>query len=692
MGARVQTLKSIFTAETQPAEAGFAKMRAQTASFGQMAGGVFDGLGIGLKQFAGAAGLGAVIVTAGKTAIELEKMREESAQLEARFVGFAGSAAKAEAAMAAFDTAVGHAMTNDEKMAAAAQMTGLGLAATADEAAAMTQQALVLGMGVDELTQALETGRATGLVKYGIAVSDLKTKAEELQRANRNLSDQEAMAIAIKGQIAEKSRQIEAAGGQAATAIDQLANAWEDLKDAAADKVQLEVVIKGGTDVVSLMTDILRGPTAGAPEAVQASFDESALENAKRSLAEARQARADYVAELKLMEEQAHKAGGILPPNFGRDIELFDANVRKAEAAVQAAQDELTATRMAIAKATLANLDYGDSMAQMAEQAGTIAGAIGGVHTALADGDLYWAGWAGAAERAAANTMTAVRAVAGTTTGTFTVPSKTRWGLYADWAQPRVQQTAADDPVKAWQERMKAANRVVAKDAGVTWATAMQDAVGEFEGEFKSAMTGAISDSKGLLDLTPGGGNPNAPGANGFAEDIFRLQAFINDGSWGETAGKYGLDQAGATEVVKKFQSGMWDQSVLDVLNMDQLKEQIKQEQVAKQLMDALAADLAAETQGDPKLIKALLGMGGGGDGGQGAAASAAGLDLTGFTSGFLASVDQDIAANAADLEKRGAALWEKLGGGFVTAASKSGAFKSAVTALVEQALVDSLA
>lgn len=140
--------------------------------------------------------------------------------------------------------------------------------------------------------------------------------------------------------------------------------------------------------------------------------------------------------------------------------------------------------------------------------------------------------------------------------------------------------------------------------------------------------------------------------------------------------------QAGAKDLVGKFQSGIWDQSVMAAIDKDKLTEQIQQAQLGQTMMDAVAADLAKATQGDPKIIKAMLGMGEGTDG-----AATSQLGTTAITA-MLQGIDASLAANGGtDLTKRGELAWEKMETGFVGKAEKSVAFATAVERMVDNSL-----
>ncbi len=298
--------------------------------------GVLGQLGVsipGIGAVGLAAGVVAVGVAAGKAALGLEAMREESAQVEARFVGFTGSAGAAESALGAFDAAVGNALTRDEKMAAATQLLGLGLADTANDAAELTREALILGIDLDKLTQALETGRATGLVQYGISLTDMKNRAEELQRQTTGLSDTEAKAIAIKEQLAAKAQAVADAGGVAATAIQGLKNSWQDLLDTAAEKINLE----GG------LNDLTRG--VQALEAIISGKGKVASGDGPLSLLERI---ADYISPQKELTRATAEYDAALA-----DVKTAQADYDAAMAAGQTMEAESKALRLEVAKATL---------------------------------------------------------------------------------------------------------------------------------------------------------------------------------------------------------------------------------------------------------------------------------------------------------------------------------------------------
>lgn len=242
-------------------------LQSATSGAGAEVGGLRGGLnqltsmipGIG-PLIASAFSVAAVVAFAkaiSDTVLGLNAMREESAQIEARFIAFGGGAEKATAAFNLMDAAIGNAATRDEKMAAVARITSLELTKSAAETAELARQALVLGAAgasaeqkIESLTQILVTGRTMGLAQYGISVQSVTERVKELQAANSELSDIEAKQIAIREALAEKTDAVVAAGGRAAVATVELANAFEDLKDTIADKVNLDGIVDSLRNVV----------------------------------------------------------------------------------------------------------------------------------------------------------------------------------------------------------------------------------------------------------------------------------------------------------------------------------------------------------------------------------------------------------------------------------------------------------
>lgn len=256
-------------------------------------------------------------------------------------------------------------------------------------------------------------------------------------------------------------------------------------------------------------------------------------------------------------------------------------------------------------------------------------------------------------------------------------------GLISKGAALTLDTDTAYDIVQDREARLKESNKRVASD----YQRQMARAMGDLAREFESAMSKAQQFSIGLNDMRPGGAQGElAPGANGPFEDLYRLQAWLRDGSWSEVAQQYGLDQAGAADVVRKFQTGMWDDTVMAIVDKDQLKEQIRAAQIGQTLRDAVVADLASAGNADPALVKGLLGLGGSGTTPQAA------LDFGGDAAlAIVAAFDRDLLANGREIEDRGGAAWDALEKGIVERAKESQALYLAFKHLAERAIEEAL-
>lgn len=90
--------------------------------------------------------------------------------------------------------------------------------------------------------------------------------------------------------------------------------------------------------------------------------------------------------------------------------------------------------------------------------------------------------------------------------------------------------------------------------------------------EIESAFGSGSNFSKALGDLT--GGGPLAPGQGGPFEDIYRLQAWLKDNSWSETASKFGFgegDKDKVAAIIKDFQNRNYTPDVQRLIDQAKL-------------------------------------------------------------------------------------------------------------------------
>lgn len=616
----------------------------------------------------GALGVSAGVVTTvavlGKMAIGMDDARQKAANMRRELTAYAGSAAEAEAATQALIRATDGGLSRLDATAQASRLLSMGLADTAAEAGQLARMAVMLGDKTMSVQQRMESFNAMlanqsieRLDTFGISSGRARQRIEELQEAMPGLSREQAFVNTVLEIGAEKLRAVEAEGVTAATSVDKLTAAVADLKAAAADKIHVQIVVdtiaQGISNAAYAMSE------GGAAERAYG----QAFEQYRQAVERTNKAQADLAGWYA-------KINPLARTNY--EIKLQEAQAAEAAAL---AEYEVAQMMMQVADGTYQADDAGrayiETMRDTVPAALAASAALDAVEVSARKAALSRGAYLTQMGKKYLADREATRLAEGSYGSQMT-----------DFYKPiaAALNTGAEDLVADWITRVKDSSTEIASDAGIKMSDALKDA----SNDFRTAMQQGMNFSIGLSDLRPGGAQgPNAPGQNGAFEDIYRLQAFIQNGTWGETASKYGLDQAGAQELVSKFQQGIWDQTVMAAIDKTKLTEQIQQAQLGKTMMDAVAADLAQETGGDPKIIKAMLGLGGGTDG----TAGTAQLGTTAITA-MLQGIDASLAATGgADLTKRGEQAWEKMETGFVDKASKSVAFATAVEKMVENSL-----
>ena len=654
MGVTASRLRAVVTADTAQASADmrqFGQTVNDTAATSNKALSGLSSLVRGdlsgaFSMLAGGAaltGVAAAAIGITKVAVSMDDARQQAENMRKELTAYAGSASKAEAATQALVNATDGGISRLDATAQASRLLSMGLATTSDQVGQLSRMAVMLGDKTLSVEQRMESFNAMlanqsieRLDTFGISSGRVRQRIEELQAAMPGLSREQAFVNATLEIGAEKLKSVEAQGVTAATSMQKLGAALSDLKAAAADKIHVQIVVDTITKGVQGITEAINGP--GAQEA---------YDIAARSLAQAEQYLSDVTA---------------------RKTAVAYADYQQTLADAQAARDKAAAeaevARILLEHANGTNTTSDAERDYIAAMQGSAAATL----EAAAAQDVFNTARAGSVDWVAkARSVALVNRYEGMAGAQAAADEERARG----YALLRTLETRKNEETKA--------NQYVARD----YTTRMRSAINDLSSDFKSKLTEGMNFSVGLSDLRPGGSQGvNAPGMNGAFEDIYRLQAFIQNGTWGDTASKYGLDQAGAKDLVGKFQSGIWDQSVMGAIDKGKLTEQIQQAQLGKTMMDAVAADLAKETQGDPKIIKAMLGMGEGTDG-----AATSQLGTTAITA-MLQGIDASLAASGGtDLTKRGELAWEKMETGFIAKAEKSVAFATAVERMVDNSL-----
>lgn len=576
----------------------------------------------------------------------LNQMREESAQIEARFIAFGGGAAKATEALHAMDAAIGGAMTRDEKMAAVARITSLELTKSAQGTAELARQALLLGDAsasaeskIDSLTQILVTGRTIGLAQYGISAAAVNERVKELQAETSTLSDLEAKQIAIMEALATKADAVAAAGGRAATATKELANAWDDLKDTTADKINLDVGVSG-------LAEVLRAIEGGMQRGVQFNpFGNVAgqiitLIDAERQynamMVRANSATGDFADRL------ANAASATPPVAAGVDaISEALAGLRKSKDATDVNTVAMALFKGEITQAQIAALSLADALALVQGQ------------QAMAAGD-----WIGPT-RLEADTAAGQRKLAAI----------------------KEQEDAAKD--------LQTANERAAKATQAAWDKAFDAIANSAKSEFGKAQ----DQLKGLLpDMNLGG--ENKPGSNGPFENIFRAADVAAHGAASPWAAKLGLTQEEAKKIVSDFAQGFRTPEVRKLIDEAMLVDQTKQAQAAADSLTAWGNEIAAKAgvstalaAGNKAVANAIFG-----GTTKAAGKDSAGVQTTSYDAaakamldGFAASAQTQVsdATFGKDMAKIGRQTFTLFEGGALEAAQESQAMKAWIYAMV---------
>lgn len=151
-----------------------------------------------------------------------------------------------------------------------------------------------------------------------------------------------------------------------------------------------------------------------------------------------------------------------------------------------------------------------------------------------------------------------------------------------------------------WQRAQETANTKAASQ----WQQAYSAQISKVEGILDQGMTTSIK----LQDMRPGGAGGIGNDPNGPFAEIYRLQAWINDGTWAETAEKFGVkDKAQGAEIVKKFQTGMWDESVTKMIDEDKIKAAVLTEKQAEAFKKAFTEKIADVTGVGTDVVSAAI-------------------------------------------------------------------------------------
>lgn len=259
------------------------------------------------------------------------------------------------------------------------------------------------------------------------------------------------------------------------------------------------------------------------------------------------------------------------------------------------------------------------------------------------------------------------------------------------WNDALAKAAAAKAAAAAAAAEMNRANTGIANDYRSKMSSAIDRASSYMQSEFSAAQQASI----GLADQRPGGaGGVNAPGQNGAFEDIFRLQAWLNDGSWQETADKYAIaSREQAQAIVANFQSGNITPDVAKLIDTEALAAQARLKTAAEANYAAFAQAIAAKAGTDKTTAQTVLdnafGVGTAKAGDQTAAQKTGASAARALASAFQVEISgKDFAGQMIGY---GETVWGYAEKGIIDKAKTSKAFGAAIKLMVENVLASEL-
>lgn len=622
---------------------------AQTAqglaqSFGGELQGVLGGLGLGnLAGLATGAGIAAAAVGLAKVTGEAAQLGAQSLDTKRSFDSVMRSVGQGPALLGRLDQAAGGTITQLRLM----QLTNTALAGSSAQfgtafasalpkliegARAASQLNPELG-NAEFLFQSLVTGIKRGspmlIDNTGITLNLTEANeryAQSVGKAANELTEEEKKLALIDATLGGVDRLVQQAGGN----LDNMTSKQQQMKVATEElKTALgELVARPYTVVVQQVT---KG-VSGAAEATQRMSAAQTANNGAAPTEERLAAIDERIQQLKGDLEALD-----LPPNL---VTTTEREIDRLEALAQNVQRYGTATDEVRSK-----LDAYLGANQK------VAAAQDGLNSAVKMGDEaqigYWQSTLRAAEELRAQSLAAYQAAEGVAASAQAAreaakdydnasasmlglnsamsiapkaalpPSKTRWGLYGDWARPR-QDSGAGDLVGDWLARQTTAHKTAARDFGTQYKQAAQQLGRDIEG----CLSQAAANSRGLFDVSGGKNDPNAPGANGAFENLYRAADVAKNGSASPWAKALGLDQESAKKISQDFQNGIFSEGVTKLIDVDKLTAQIQGEQAAAEssakFADYIAKKLGVDGAGQlvaSKTFSAIAGgLAGGGD------------------------------------------------------------------------------
>lgn len=682
---QVNSALSKLSARTASTAASFNGLSRQTATAAnqmstQMAGaasGMRDalgGLGFSLPTL-GIAGIAAAGVGALRAADQLGKLGAQSLVTADSFDSVLASVGRGPEVLDALKTAASGTVSDLRLM----QLTNTALAGASKELggaftdaipkllqAARAANMLNPALGDTEfLFQSLVTGIKRGspmlIDNTGITLKlgeANETYAKKLGKSSDALTEEEKKVALLTATMEGADRLIQQVGGNLdnlTTSAQQSATAWQNLKSAIGEKLAPDVSAaqSGLANFLNNLTNIVSGKQPEIELRYRVTTD---LEQANMQLREAE-------AGLAKAAQQGTYLSGT----------------------TDAWQREVDEARVAVVEADIA----------MQRLDGTL-------------GQTGFDGWSDAGVQAALRVRDAALEASAALMGPFkpepvVIPEAKPASPYAFtgpnpklvgqkiWNDALAAEKTAKELADAQTTALNKANTGIANDYRSKMSSAIDRASSYMQSEFSAAQQASI----GLADQRPGGaGGVNAPGQNGAFEDIFRLQAWLNDGSWQETADKFGIaNKAQAQGLIANFQVGNITPDVAKLIDTEALVAQARLKTAAEANYAAFAQAIADKAGTDKTTAQTVLdgafGLGTAKTGDQTAAQKTGASAAQALASAFQVEIKgKDFAGQMIGY---GETVWGYAEKGIIDKAKTSKAFGVAIKLMVENVLASEL-
>lgn len=536
----------------------------------------------------GIAATGAAIL---KTSVDLGNLGQQIKKQRDYFEAYSGGAQQAAVNLDAMRQAIGGAATESEMMVAAQKYLSMGLATNAQQLGNVSRMAVMLGgstrtatESMDEFAIMLANRSIERLDTFGISSAKVRARVEELKGSVKGISDEAAFMQAVMEQGTAAMQKLEAQGiTPAATASQQLETSLKGLKERAAELLATPV------------GDFERWAATGVQSLTRA-LDQLSNDTLVRTRAELESINGALANPGWLTyTTDAEVAAGILE------------EMRQKQARLTAQIHTLTGTAEEMQRWGAISGLAGRTAAAGLDEATLAAQETARAFDALAAGRYAEVG----ARQFRAQTRAAQTNVA-----------RSNWleSYYANVGRPQTQdqRTAAAQARGAYLtqygQNYLAGMAEASEEAGKKLQTELDQAytnsVETFKGKIEEAMNYA-------RDLQPGGYKDPfslAPGANGPAEGVYRAMDVLKLGDASPWASQFkDTSRAALEQGVKDFQAGLMSDAAQALVNVPQLIDQVKLQELANKSREAFAQKIAAaagvNVGTSAKVLNGLLGV-----------------------------------------------------------------------------------